>query len=243
MAAKDIIRKNDSAISRCSSGLYKAEERVKDSVVGAVFDLLKEVEEVYILDAEDNLDISYKDGAGEAHLGKASRLYLDNEDVVVVEFTDGESVYLDYLYVSDILFLWDLLTESLEDEDYDEVVQEIKDCENGYPKSVAPMIAQIEQVEEAMNKLTSKYRDKVIGLFHDVLKRDKELLMPNPEQRCKVCYSGADADGESGRVKRIYLNEENKVAVELTDGGHILFSDIYESDYRYIYELMFGFLK
>jgi hypothetical protein len=94
-----------------------------------------------------------------------------------------------------------------------------------------------------MNKLTSNYRDKVIGLFHEVLKKEKELLMPNPEQRCKVCYSGADADGESGRVKRIYLNEENKVAVELTDGGHILFSDIYENDYRYIYELMFGFLK
>ena len=40
MAAKDIIRKNDSAISRCSSGLNKAEERVKDSFGGAVFDLL-----------------------------------------------------------------------------------------------------------------------------------------------------------------------------------------------------------
>ena len=92
MAAKDIIRKNDFAISRCSSGLNKAEERVKDSVVGAVFDLLKEVEEVYILDAEDNLAISYKDGAGEAHLGKASRLYLDNEDVVVANSRVGAKI-------------------------------------------------------------------------------------------------------------------------------------------------------
>lgn len=215
----------------------------KDTVVEACYYMLKELKDIYFIDSGLHCQAAYVDKDYSVRKGNPRRLYLDENDVVMIEFLDGESVYLGDVYFEDVAMVWDCVTSFLEDEDYDEDVEWFKEYENGYPKHVAPTIEQIEILEHFKNETTARYRDKVIGLFHDVLKRDKELLMSNPEQRCKVCYSGADADGESGRVQRIYLNGEDKVAVELTDGGHILFSDIYESDYRYIYELMFGFLK
>ena len=219
------------------------DDSYKDAVIEACYYMLKEFKDIYFIDSGEHSQAVYVCKDFSVRIGNPRRLYLDENEVVMIEFLDGESVYLGDVYVEDVNMVWESVSSFLEDEDYDEDVEWFKEPENGYPKHIAPTIEQIKNLEYFKNEATTRYRDKVIGLFHDVLKRDKELLMPNPEQRCKVCYSGADADGESGRVKRIYLNEENKVAVELTDGGHILFSDIYESDYRYIYELMFGFLK
>jgi hypothetical protein len=61
-------------------------------------------------------------------------------------------------------------------------------------------------------------------IFNEVEKRSSIEGYIIPER-----YDNVWAEGETGRVKRIYLNGEDKVPVELTDGGNILFSQIYKA--------------
>lgn len=115
MAIPRLLKNRWNEHRKLMDNFREVEHKYKSDFVDMVYSILEFKEEILIKDT-DTLDICYMvDSETGVNKGQVKRFYLDN-DKVVVDFANGETVCLDDVYSCDMPYLNDLIDEIFNNE-------------------------------------------------------------------------------------------------------------------------------